>query len=134
MTDVFSREKRSEIMSRIRSKNTVPEKTVFSYLRKKGIYFRRHYPEIPGKPDIALPGKKKAVFIDGGFWHGFRFSTVRRRLSPYWKEKIQKNILRDRKNRAKLKRLGWSCMRVWDHDLEKRKDESLLKIMNFLEG
>ncbi len=69
MADVFSKAKRSEIMSRIRAKDTRIEKTVFSYLRKKKIYFQKHYSKVAGNPDIALPAEKIAVFINGDFWH-----------------------------------------------------------------
>jgi len=90
MPDKFSKEKRSEIMSRIRSKNTKAEITVFRELRKRGIYFQKHYKKIAGNPDIALPRKKKAVFIDGDFWHGYNFSKLKERLpKKYWLEKIE---------------------------------------------
>ena len=74
MADVFSKKKRSEIMSKIRSEETQIEQIVYRYLRKQGVYFQKHYKKAPGSPDIALPKKKIAVFIDGDFWHGWRFS------------------------------------------------------------
>ncbi|KKR09150.1 MAG: hypothetical protein UT37_C0024G0005 [Parcubacteria group bacterium GW2011_GWA2_39_18] len=69
-TDVFSRNKRSEIVSRIRSSDTEIEKDVFRFLRANGIHFQKHYKKAAGCPDIALPNKKRAVFIDSDFWHG----------------------------------------------------------------
>src|SRR3989338_5385892 len=80
MVDIFSKRKRSEIMSRIRSKNTKIEKLVFSRLRADRIYFQRHYKRAPGNPDIALPKKMKAVFVDGDFWHGYKFRVFKNRL------------------------------------------------------
>lgn len=74
MADVFTKKKRSEIMARIRSKDTAIERFVFKELRKRGLYFKKHYKRIKGCPDIALPRAKKAVFIDGDFWHGWQFA------------------------------------------------------------
>ena len=133
MTDIFTKKKRSEIMSRIRGKNTSVEKAVFRLLRRKKIHFQRHYKKIPGSPDIALPSSKKAVFIDGDFWHGWRFEKIKQRLpNKYWKDKIANNIKRDRKNRLALKSEGWSVMRVWEHEIEKNEEAVAEKIMDFL--
>lgn len=133
MVDVFSKKKRSEIMSRIRSENTQAEKIAFSFLRSKGIYFQRHYKMVIGSPDIALPKKKKAVFIDGDFWHGYKFSKIKSRLpKEYWRKKIEDNIKRDKFNRSKLRRSGWKVLRVWEHEIDKQRDESFKKIIKFL--
>jgi len=134
MADVFSKEKRSEIMSKIRGKNTKVELLVFRELRKKGIYFQKHYKRVVGKPDIALPRKKIAVFIDGDFWHGYNYAKTKKRLPKvYWRAKIEANMARDIKNRRKLRRMGWKVLRVWEHQLNKKffKD-TILKILNFL--
>ncbi|OGH75106.1 MAG: hypothetical protein A3F22_01645 [Candidatus Magasanikbacteria bacterium RIFCSPHIGHO2_12_FULL_41_16] len=133
MSDVFSKEKRSEIMSRIRAKNTGIEKTVFSYLRKRKVYFCKHYDRIPGKPDIALPSEKKAVFINGDFWHGYRFGTWKQRIpKKYWRDKIESNIARDKKRYAAMKKRGWKILKVWGHDVMKRPEEACKKIEKFL--
>jgi len=81
MADVFTPKKRSEIMSKIRSENTKAEVLVFRELRKRRIYFQQHYKRIAGNPDIALPQKKKAVFIDGDFWHGYQFSKRKKKAA-----------------------------------------------------
>ncbi|MFA6228309.1 MAG: very short patch repair endonuclease [Patescibacteria group bacterium] len=134
MADVFSKEKRSEIMSKIRGKNTKVELLVFGELRKRGVYFQKHYKRAPGKPDIALPRKKIAVFIDGDFWHGYNFSNTKKRLpKKYWRAKIEANIHRDVKNRRKLKRMGWKVLRIWEHQLTQRNfNKSMSKIENKL--
>jgi len=122
-------------MSKIRSKNTKPEVLVFRELRKRGIYFQKHYKRAAGNPDIALPRKKKAVFIDGDFWHGYQFSKLEKRLpKKYWLAKIERNIKRDRKNRAQLHKEGWEVLRVWEHELNKNFDNALEKIIKFLES
>lgn len=108
---------------------------MFSYLRLSKVYFKRHYKKISGCPDICLPSKKKAVFIDGDFWHGWKFKETEKRLpDSYWREKIQSNIKRDSKNRFLLKKQGWSVLRVWEHDLEKNPEKTLGKIKEFLEN
>jgi len=133
MTDIFPKRKRGEIMSHIKSKNTAVELLVFRHLRARGISCRKHYSRISGNPDVALPRKKKAIFIDGDFWHGHRFTKLKKRLPrKYWLVKIENNIKRDKKNRAKLKKDGWKILRIWEHDLLKRKEESLKRIVKFL--
>lgn len=135
MADVFSTAKRSEIMSRIKSKNSIAERTTFVHLRKKGIYFQRHYNRAPGKPDIALPRKKKAVFIDGDFWHGRDFARVKSvTKKKYWVDKISTNMERDNKNDMLLKEKGWNILHVWESDINRKRTqkEALLTIEVFL--
>ena len=134
MADMFTKQKRSEIMSLIRAKNTGIEKKVFSHLRRNKVYFQQHYSKVPGKPDVALPKKKIAVFIDGDFWHGYKFQQWMHRIpKQYWREKIAANMARDAKNRRALRRQGWKVMRVWGHELAKRPNATLAKIQRFLE-
>ncbi len=133
--DKFSKEKRSEIMSKIRSKDTTIEKIVFGELRKRKIYFQKHYSKVIGKPDIALPRKKKLVFIDGDFWHGYQFAKLKQRLPKYyWLPKIRKNIKRDRSNRKILKEQGWKILRIWEHDVLNSLDKTINKIIKFITG
>ena len=120
-------------MSRIRSRNTALEDRVFRFLQREKIHFLRHYGRVPGAPDIAVPRKKMAVFIDGDFWHGWKFSSRRGRLPEvYWQSKIAGNIHRDRARRAKLKRQGWKILRVWEHEIKKGQDGAFQKIKQFL--
>lgn len=132
MADVFSVRKRSEVMSRIRSKNTLIERTIFRFLRKNNVYFQRHYGKAPGKPDIALPRKKKAVFIDGDFWHGRDYNIRKNKLPHYWILKISANIKRDRRNRRLLKQQGWQILKIWELDLERNEKKTLNRIYRFL--
>jgi len=131
--DRFSEEKRSEIMSRIRSKDTKAEKIVFKELRKKGIYFQKHYKKAPGVPDIALPRKKKAVFIDGDFWHGYQLEKLKKRLPQgYWTTKIQKNVDRDKAKNDELVKHDWKILRIWEHDVYKNFKETIDSLEKFL--
>lgn len=122
-------------MSRIRSKNTSLEKRVFAFLRSNNIYFQKHYGKAPGKPDVAIPRKKKAVFIDGDFWHGRHWARTKSHLpNGYWREKIEENARRDRKIRRRLKKEGWEVLRVWEGDIKRKrtKDKAFGKILSFL--
>jgi DNA mismatch endonuclease (patch repair protein) len=133
MADVFSKKKRSEVMSQIRSKNTGIEIMVFKFLRSHKIYFQKHYDKIKGRPDIAVPSKKIAVFIDGDFWHGWKFNRRKERLPEYWRVKITNNMLRDARRRRSLRKNGWKILRVWEHDLEKNFKSTCTKLCKFLE-
>lgn len=136
MTDVFSKEKRSEVMSLIKSKNSKAEKLVFTYLRKERIYFQRHYKRAEGTPDLALPKKKKACFIDGDFWHGRKIDELilKRGTDDYWSQKILRNIERDKKQRKTLRENGWSVLTVWESDINRKRTRALTMelIKNFL--
>lgn len=136
MPDIFTKEKRSQVMALIRPKGTKPELLVFQFLRKEKIHFQKHYRKVSGSPDVAVPGKKLAVFIDGDFWHGYRFASWKHKLpKKYWQDKIQANVDRDRRTFAKLRREGWKVMRIWEHELTpKRREATLSKIRSFLRG
>lgn len=133
MPDKFPKEVRSRIMAAIRSKNTGIECLVFRALRRAGLHFQRHYKKAAGSPDIALPKRRRAVFLDGSFWHGYRYPSWRHKLpSAFWREKIERNRARDRRNFAKLRRQGWRVLRVWEHELERHPEQTLERILDFL--
>lgn len=138
MADMYSPEKRSEIMSRIRSKETVAEKIVFRELRRRKVYFQKHYKNAPGKPDIALPRKKKAVFIDGDFWHGrdFRRMADARPPDDFWVKKLTYNMDRDKRQLEELSRNGWLVLRVWESDIKRKRtrEGEIEKLVSFLRG
>jgi DNA mismatch endonuclease, patch repair protein len=121
MADCYSKEVRSRVMSKIRSKNTIPEVNLRKYLWKNGIRgYRLHNKKIPGKPDIAFIGKKVAVFIDGCFWHGCPHCYIEPKSNTdYWRQKIQSNVNRDRKYQNELESRGWCVVRIWEHEIKK---------------
>ena len=123
-------------MVSIRSKNGKAERLTFSYLRRNRIYFQKHYARAPGKPDVALPRKKKAVFIDGDFWHGRNYMHRLKGRSPEdpWIVKIERNIARDMQQSGALKKSGWSVLRIWESDVNRKRtqQQSLEKIKKFL--
>lgn len=135
--DIFSPQKRSEIMSRIRNKNTRPETIVFKFLRNEHIYFKKHYKSKHGIViDIALPRKKIAVFIDGDFWHGRTLEAMKitRNEDDFWVNKIRQNVERDSRQRTHLSEKGWKLLSVWGSDLMRKstRETELYKIKKFL--
>lgn len=119
-------------MSQVKSKNTKPEVLMFSLLRKAGYKFEKHYP-VAGKPDIAFPSQKVAIFIDGEFWHGRNFIRVKETLPSFWVKKIGDNLKRDRKNTRKLRIEGWHVLHLWDKWIINHPKQSLERIIKFLE-
>lgn len=137
MADIFDAAKRSEIMSRIRGKNTKLERIVYSYLRKEKVYFQKHYRTRFGIVlDVALPRKKRAVFIDGDFWHGRTVDKVRERRGKddFWTKKLERNIERDEEQTELMKANGWQFIRVWESDLTRKsvQADTLELIKQFL--
>lgn len=127
MADVFTKEERSRIMSKVKGRDTKPEKKVRSMLHKLGFRFRINEKKLPGKPDIVLPRHRKVVFVHGCFWHGHK--KCKRGSRPtsnvrFWTKKINGNIARDATVRRKLKRAGWKSLVIWTCQI---KDEVKLK-------
>jgi len=125
--DVFSKDKRSRIMSKVKGKNTKPELVVRSLLHKMGYRFRLHRRDLPGNPDIVLPKYKKIIFVHGCFWHGHEGCPRSKRPTSnedFWNKKLNRTICRDKENFTRLKEAGWSTYVVWTCEL---KDLDLLK-------
>ena len=131
--DRMSKEQRSYTMSKIRSSGTEFERKFFKAIRAQGIKFKENYSGVMGKPDIALPKSRKAVFLHSDFWHGWQYPRWEKILpNDFWKNKIRKHRERDRKVIRSLRRLGWSVIVVWEHSFRKDPDRSLKGIKNFL--
>jgi DNA mismatch endonuclease, patch repair protein len=123
MTDVHSPRQRSYNMSRIRGKDTVPEKIVRSMLRAEGHRCRCHVSSLPGKPDIVLSGYRTAIFVHGCFWHrhkGCRYTTSPKSNRAFWEVKFARTVERDREHTRALKRLGWKVMVIWECSLRQK--------------
>ena len=130
MTDIFTPEKRSWVMSRIKGKNTGIESKVKRLLRSNKIKFKQH-PQIFGSPDF-LVGKKTVVFCDGDFWHGFQYETRKKPRKKFWKDKIEGNMKRDKRVSRKLRGQGYSVIRLWEHDINDRPLVCLNRIIRFM--
>lgn len=121
------------MMASVKSKNTSLERLVFSEMRRRGVRFKRHLKGLPGTPDLVVPSSRKAVFVDGDFWHGYRYPVWKKRIaSKFWRAKIEANRLRDRRNFQRLRRRGWKVMRVWGHEIKKDPARALKKIYDFV--
>lgn len=128
MPDVFTAEKRSAIMSRIKGENTKPEILVRKVIHSLGYRFRLHSKKLLGKPDIVFPRHRKIIFVNGCFWHGHTGcsrSALPSTNKEFWRDKIVRNKARDISVRRKLNREGWKLLVVWQ--CQTRNLESLSK-------
>lgn len=115
MIDRVSEERRSYIMSRVGSKDTAPEWTVRHLLHRLGYRYRLHASDLPGRPDICFPARRKVVFVHGCFWHGHecRYGRLPKSRIDYWRDKIAANQTRDLDRIVALAGLGWASLVVW---------------------
>jgi DNA mismatch endonuclease (patch repair protein) len=117
MPDVHSPARRSFNMSRIRGKDTIPEKLIQGLLRAEGVRFRANVKHMPGKPDMVLPAYRIAIFVHGCFWHrhtNCRFTTKPKTNPEFWDAKFARTIERDREHMRALKKLGWRVIVIWE--------------------
>jgi DNA mismatch endonuclease, patch repair protein len=115
--DMLSKEKRSWNMSRIRSKDTEPEKVVRSLLHRMGYRFRLHVRSLPGSPDVVMPKFKTVLFVHGCFWHrhsGCRYAYTPKSRTDFWNQKFEQNIRSDEKAGLSLQSLGWRVVVIWE--------------------
>lgn len=130
MSDVFTPEQRSRIMARVKGSNTRPEKVVRSLLHSMGYRFRLHRKDLPGKPDIVLPGRKTVIFVHGCFWHSH--PDCRRATRPvgnkkFWDKKLNATKERDGVKIRELVEMGWKVLLVWE--CETRSPEKLKSLL-----
>lgn len=120
-TDVYPPEKRSAVMRRVKGKNTSPELAVRKALTRLGLRYRLHRKDLPGNPDIVMPGRRLALFVHGCFWHGHdcpRGSRVPKQNRDYWVGKVGRNRARDAKSREALAAQGWRVETIWECELK----------------
>ena len=132
--DVHDSKTRSYNMSRIKGENTKPEETVRKYLFSQGFRYRKNDKRLPGKPDIVLPKYKTIIFVSGCFWHkheGCRYFAWPQNNAEFWKEKIESNVVRDKKQYEELQDAGWRVIIVWECELKKkRKSDTLERLVD----
>lgn len=108
-------------MSRVRGRDTGPERAVRSLLAALGYRYRLQYGKLPGQPDIAFPGRRKVVWVHGCFWHrhpGCSLARLPKSRLEFWEPKLEANLERDHKVQAMVTALGWSCLVVWECQLK----------------
>ena len=134
MADRISKDIRSRNMSRIRGKDTSIEIKVRKYLFGQGFRYRKNVKDLPGKPDIVLPKYRTAIFINGCFWHhhGCKLALYPKTNSDFWLTKINKNVDNDKRNQEMLLSAGYQVITIWECDIEKRFDETMKNVIDFL--
>ncbi len=131
----YTSEKRSRNMGKIKGKNTKPELLLRKALWARGHRFRVENKQIEGKPDIVFLRKRVAIFVDGEFWHGYRWSEKKQKIRSnrrFWIAKIERNMQRDREVTRELLENGWVVMRFWANEVKKNLDNTVLKIEELL--
>jgi DNA mismatch endonuclease, patch repair protein len=135
MTDVLTPQQRSFNMSRIRSTETKMEIALRKALWREGFRYRKNPSSYFGKPDIVLKKYKTVIFLDSCFWHAcrkhFRLPETNR---DFWSTKIEKNKKRDKEVNEYYRKLGWSIIRIWEHEIKADMDKTVNKIVKVLAG
>lgn len=119
--DRFTPSQRSDMMSKVRGKNTRPEERVRSILHRLGFRFRLHRKDLPGTPDIVLPKYGTVIFVHGCFWHrhpGCKKASMPQTNKEFWERKLARNVERDAEVSEKLTRIGWRVLVVWECELK----------------
>ena len=138
MADTVTPKRRSEIMSGIRSKGMKPEMTVRRLLHGMGYRFRLHRRDLPGKPDLVFPGRRKVIFVHGCFWHqhgdsGCKIARRPKSNQEYWLPKLDRNVALDAEHQASLRGQGWDVLVIWECEVN-AGPEFLEKAKKFLDG
>lgn len=135
MTDVFSKKKRSEVMSKIRGKDTKMEIAFRKALWAKGFRYSKNSSKYFGKPDLVLKKYETVIFLDSCFWHGckkhFQLPAARRK---FWKEKIARNKQRDKEVNRHYGKISWKVFIFWEHEIAKDLHKAIEKILEFIIG
>lgn len=139
MADKISKEKRSQLMSKIKSNDTAIEIQVRRWLFSNGFRFRKNDKRYPGNPDIVLPKYKTAIYVNGCFWHGHsskecKIQHIPKTNTEYWQNKIDKNKKNDLKHYAEMRELGWKVIVVWECELQNNSEKYLKSLTEKIIG
>ena len=130
--DTMTPEQRHRCMAAIKAKNTKPELIVRRYLHARGFRFRLNHKRLPGHPDLVLKKYRTCIFVNGCFWHlheGCKYFVWPKNNADFWKNKIQGNVERDKRNYETLIAAGWKVVVVWECQLKKdRFDETMSEL------
>lgn len=127
MTDIYDSEKRSEIMRKVKNRNTIPEKIIRKLLTSMGYKYRLSTKKLHCNPDIVFPSRKKVIFVNGCFWHGHdcKRGHLPETNTEFWKQKIQKNVERDQTNYNECDKNGWSYLTIWQCEIKSVNIDSI---------
>ncbi|WP_335338279.1 very short patch repair endonuclease [Pseudohongiella spirulinae] len=131
--DTLTPEKRSWNMSRIKAKNTSPERRLRTLLHRSGFRFRLHAHDLPGKPDIVLPKYRTVIFVNGCFWHrheGCPFAYIPKSRTEFWLPKFQKTIERDLQKSRELECAGWNVIVAWECEIKSAPEQTLARVID----
>ncbi|WP_206074018.1 very short patch repair endonuclease [Marixanthomonas spongiae] len=132
----YTTKKRSKIMSRIGGKNTKPEMLFRRALWAKGIRYRVHSKQLPGKPDVSIKKYKLAIFIDGEFWHGYNWNEKKETIKSnrgFWIPKIERNMQRDREVNQQLQEMGYTVFRFWEREVKNQLKKCINDVMVYIQ-
>jgi DNA mismatch endonuclease (patch repair protein) len=135
--DIWDKNKRSECMSKIRSKDTKPELVLRKALFARGFRYRVNVPNLSGKPDIVLPKYKTVIFVHGCFWHrheGCKYAYTPKTNTKFWVDKITSNTERDKVNLQKLTALGWNIVTVWECEIRHKYKHDFTPLIDRVEA
>ena len=133
----YTSKQRSDLMSKIKSQNTKPELKLRKALWGLGFRYRKNVKKMPGSPDIVFTRGKLVIFVDGEFWHGYRWDEKKVKIKTnrnFWIPKIERNMQRDEINNQLLSSEGWCVMRIWEHEVKKELDICINRIISYLEN
>ncbi|MCF6333772.1 MAG: very short patch repair endonuclease [Draconibacterium sp.] len=133
----YTTKARSDLMSKIRSKETKPEIQFRKVLWGLGLRYRKNVKKLQGTPDIVFTKFKLIIFIDGEFWHGYNWEEKKRKIKSnrdFWIPKIERNMQRDRQNNRKLEEQGWTVLRFWDSEIKKELGACLNRVLIHLDN
>ncbi len=118
-------------MSKIKGKDTIPEISLRKALWNTGVRYRKSNKKITGNPDIVIKKSKLIIFVDGEFWHGYKWAEKKAKIKTnreYWIKKIEGNMNRDKRVNLALRKSGWTILRFWEKEIKQNLDKCVLKI------
>lgn len=132
----YTTKERSDLMSKIRAKETKPEQILRKTLWAFGVCYRKNVNKLPGKPDIVISKFKLIVFVDGAFWHGYNWEEKKNKIKSnrdFWIPKVERNMQRDAEINSALEGLGWNVIRFWDFQVKNELGICIQKILEHIE-
>lgn len=133
----YTTKARSQLMSKIKGKETKPETKLRKVLWGLGIRYRKNVKKLPGTPDIVIPKYKLVIFVDGEFWHGYNWEEKKTRIKTnrnFWIPKIERNMQRDHEANLQLTQTGWKVFRFWGNEIKKEFGTCLFKILEYIDS